>query len=44
METIGSTVGEILSEAAERGESPLAAARRRVERNLASAAGQRAAS
>jgi leucine dehydrogenase len=35
MDVVGRIVGEILDEAAERAESPLAAARRRVERRLA---------
>ncbi len=37
VETIGDTVAELLREAAERGESPVAAADRRVERALAAA-------
>ena len=39
VETIGGTVRELLREAAERGESPVAAADRRVERVLAAASG-----
>ena len=38
VESIGDTVGELLSEAAERGESPVRAANRRVERVLAARA------
>jgi hypothetical protein len=38
VETIGETVRELLREAAERGESPVAAADRRVDRVLAAAA------
>jgi len=38
MDGIGETVGEVLSEAADRGESPVEAALRRVERKLAATA------